>query len=286
METFYKSPEGQAAIYQLYDEKLASLGIDYEEIKVDTDFGQTTILVTGPAEGPPLVLVHGSNAMAPIALETYPNLSKRYRVYAVDIPAQPNKSVGSRPSMKNNDYGNWMNQILAELALKDVILAGFSFGGLVILKTLLVDASRVKEVFLAGPAYIVNGNPLKALWKIFIPMRRYMKSGNKKFIEQFLDVLFTDRDPFAVNFLAKVFREFEMDFTPVPVISEADAQQITTPITLFAAKKDILFPGEKMIRRSSKIFRSLKAAILLEQSKHVQGRKDNSLIEDHILAVV
>jgi hypothetical protein len=74
-----------------------------------------------------------------------------------------------------------------------------------------------------------------------------------------------------------------MDFTPVPVISEAEAKGIKTPITLIAAKNDIMFPGEKMLKRTSKIFLSIKKTVLLENSKHVQNKTDNLKIEEIIM---
>jgi hypothetical protein len=74
-----------------------------------------------------------------------------------------------------------------------------------------------------------------------------------------------------------------MDFTPVPTIKKQAAKSIETPITLFAAKNDLMFPGEKMIRRASAIFPSLKKAILLEGSKHVQSKADNCLIESMVI---
>ena len=141
----------------------------------------------------------------------------------------------------------------------------------------------MKEAFLASPAYIVNGNPLKALFKIFIPMKRYIKTHNIRYIEQFLSVVFTKRDEFAVNFLSKVFLYFDMDFTPVPVISKKEAQKIKTPITILGAEKDILFPGVKMKKRAIKLFPSLKQFILLADSKHVQDSKGNLIFEELIL---
>jgi alpha-beta hydrolase superfamily lysophospholipase len=176
-----------------------------------------------------------------------------------------------------------MNEIIEKLNLDEVTLVGFSFGGLVILKTLINKEDKIKEVFLSAPAYIVNGNPLIALFKVFIPMKRYMKTKKIKFVEKFLNELFTDRDEFAIKYLSKVFLNFDMDFTPVPVISKIEAKGIKTPITLIAAKKDIIFPGEKMLKRATKMFSSLKRTVLLEDSKHVQNKADNLKIEEIIL---
>jgi pimeloyl-ACP methyl ester carboxylesterase len=187
--------------------------------------------------------------------------------------------------MKDHSYGLWINEIINRLELDNVTMIGFSFGGLIILKTLIQNESKIKEVFLAAPAFIVNGNPLVALFKVFIPMKRYISTQKHKYLEKFLTQLFTDNDEFALKYLAKVFIHFKMDFTPVPVISKEEARLLTTPITLIAAKKDIMFPGEKMIKRAAKIFPSLKKTVLLDDSKHVQSRVDNTIIEKLIMKV-
>ena len=280
----FKSEIGKRQVLALYEQKLAALAIDYREQDITTSFGQTRIIITGNREHPPLFIIHGSNGCAPISLEVYPKLAKHYQVFAIDVLAQPNKSEGNRISMKDDSYGQWINEIITKLDLEEVTLVGFSFGGLIILKTLINNEQKIKAAFLAAPAYIVNGNPLKALLRVFIPMKRFMKTKQQKYLEKFLRVLFTERDEFAVLFLSKVFQHFKMDFTPVPVISKAAAQSIQTPITLFAAKQDILFPGEKMIKRAQKIFPALKRTILLENSKHVQNRLDNEKIEQIILS--
>lgn len=279
----FKSEQGKKEILSLYDKKLESLNLDFEYLTVQTSFGKTNIIATGDPTNPPIMIVHGSNGCAPIALETYANLHKTFRVYALDVLAQPNKSADTRLSMKDNSYGKWMNEIIADLKIESVTMAGFSFGGLIILKTLEHDEAKIKEVYLSAPAYIVNGNPLKAIFKVFIPMKRYMKTKKVKYVERFLSHLFTDRDEFAIEFLSKVFLEFEMDFTPVPVIDAKAAKEITTPITLFAAQNDILFPGNKMIKRATKIFPSLKKSTLLEHSKHVQNKEQNKQIEQEIM---
>ena len=279
----FKSKEGKKEILQLYDAKLDSLTIDFEYLGVDTTFGKTNIIAAGDPENSPIIIVHGANGCAPIALETYANLHKKFRVFAVDVLAQPNKSAETRLSMKDDSYGKWMNEIITDLKIDSVTMAGFSFGGLIILKTLEYDESYIKEVYLSAPAYIVNGNPLQAIFKVFIPMKRYMKTQKVKYVETFLSHLFTDRDEFAIAFLSKVFLEFELDFTRVPVINANKAGEITTPITLFASKDDILFPGSKMIKRATKIFPSLRKSRLLKHSKHVQNKEQYEMIEQEIM---
>jgi pimeloyl-ACP methyl ester carboxylesterase len=283
MQSLYKSEFGKNEILNLYNQKLKELEIEYKYSVIDTDFGKTNIIVAGDLTKPPLIIIHGSNGCAPIALETYPTLSKKFQIFAIDVLAQPNKSAETRLSMKDNSYGLWINELINKLELKNVTMAGFSFGGLIILKTLIQNESNIKEVFLSAPAFIVNGNPLIALFKIFIPMKRYIKTQKTKYLEKFLESLFSEKDEFAHNYLSKVFLYFNMDFSPIPVIKKEEALCIKTPITLIVAKKDIIFPGVKMIKRANKIFPSLKNTLLLEDSKHVQNRRDNTKIEKLIL---
>lgn len=163
-------------IFNLYDEKLKSLRSTYNSRQVNTSFGNTNIIIIGDNSKPPIILVHGSNGCAPIALETYKGLETQFQVFAVDVLAQPNKSAETRLSMKTVDYGKWMHEIINNLKLVNVTIAGFSFGGLVILKTLEYKQANIKGVYLTAPAYIVNGNPLKALFKVFIPMKRFYEN--------------------------------------------------------------------------------------------------------------
>lgn len=284
MESLYKSEAGKNEILSLYNKKLKDLNIKYQYTEVETSFGKTNLIITGDVSKPPILIVHGSNGCAPIALETYMGLESHFQVFAVDVLAQPNKSAETRLSMKNDDYGKWLHEVIDHLKLKNITLAGFSFGGLIILKALEFKDANVKEVFLTAPAYLVNGNPLKALFNVFIPMRRYTKTKKIKYVERFLNELFTQRDAFAIHFLSKVFLYFKMDFSPVPVIKTKAAKSIKTPITLIAAKNDLIFPGEKMLKRAIKIFPSLKKTVLLEQSKHVQNDIDNQRIVNLIHA--
>lgn len=74
-----------------------------------------------------------------------------------------------------------------------------------------------------------------------------------------------------------------MDFTSVSTNDKEKAASIKTPIILFATKHDVLFPGEKMIKRATQIFLSLKESVLLHNSKHVQSTSDSRFIENLIL---
>ncbi len=283
MKSLYKSEEAKKEIHQVYYDKLNELNIEHEFLKLETFLGTTNIVKTGNDSSPPLLLIHGSNGCAPIALELFPNLSSKYCVYAVDVVAQPNLSSETRPSMKDNSYGKWINEIISQLNLNNVTLLGFSFGGFIIWKTLLEDESRIKESFLLAPVGIVNGNPFKLIFKMFLPMRMYMSSKKPKHLEKFLAAVFSERDDFAINFLSKVFLYFDMDFNQIPLIKKGEAEKIKTTINIIGNELDLIVPGEKLLKRSKKIFPSLKSNTLLAGSKHVQSMKDSLKVEQLVL---
>ena len=183
---FFKSKEGKDKILSLYNQKLNELSIEYSEELVETKFGVTNVIITGNVKNPPLFLIHGTGGCAPLILESFPNLSSTYCVYTIDVVAQPNKSDENRLDMKSLDYGEWLTEVIILLGLKAVTLVGFSFGGFISLKTLEFNQRLIKNVFLIAPVYIVNGNPLIGLFKMFIPLKKFIKTGNDNYLKKSL----------------------------------------------------------------------------------------------------
>lgn len=282
-QMFFKSQEGKDKIIGLYNQKLNELNIEYSERIIKTAFGNTNIISTGDKKNPPLVLIHGTGGCAPLILESFPNLASKYCVYAVDVLAQPNKSAENRLDMKSLDYGKWIVEVIQKLELNNVTLVGFSFGGFISLKALEFDETLVKQAFLVAPVYIVNGNPLIGLLKMFIPLKKFIETNNEKYIKKVMNELFSEYDDFALNFMSTTFQNCNMDFSPLPTISKKSAKQIKTPLTLIAAEKDLMFPGKKVMKRAKHIFPSLDEIVLLENSKHVPTENHFRKIEELIL---
>jgi len=74
-----------------------------------------------------------------------------------------------------------------------LLMAGFFIGGLVLIKTLEFNGYmlKIKEVYWSATCnIIVNGNPLKALFKIFIPMKRFYENERKT---KYVETIFIER---------------------------------------------------------------------------------------------
>lgn len=280
---FFKSEAGKSKILDLYHQKLKDLSVDYSEQLLETKFGVTNIIRVGDTNLPPLLLIHGTGGCAPQILESFPNLSSKYCVYAIDVLAQPNKSAENRLDMKSLDYGKWLIEIIIKLRLKEVTIVGFSFGGFISLKAMEFNETSIKHAFLVAPVYIVNGNPLLGLWKMFMPLKKFIKTNNSKYIKKVMNALFSEYDDFALQYMSLTFQHCNMDFSPLPVIKQSSAKAMQKPITVFACENDIMFPGKKMIRRAKKLFPSLQEVVLLKGSKHVPSTASFIKIEGLII---
>lgn len=278
MLSFFSSLKGKRDILALYDNKLDELPIAYELLKVETSFGDTNIIHVGQKNNPPLVLLHGANACAPIAIEALIGLADRFSIYAIDVIGQPNLSEEIRPDMQDNSYGKWMYEIMTRLNLWNAVLVGISFGGFLTWKALAFDEKRISKAFFITPAGLVTGNFLKLQWKVLLPMRLFKWRKKRKYVCKFLDALFTKQDEFSKQFLAQVILHYEIDSSPIPLITKEEAQNIKTPIYVIAAENDVLFPGKKMLKRAKELFPTLQEVLLLKNSKHVPCPSGNEQI--------
>ena len=57
----------------------------------------THVIVSGPKDAPPLVLLHGYMATSAMWSPNIGDFSKDYRVYAIDVMGQPSKSIPAEP---------------------------------------------------------------------------------------------------------------------------------------------------------------------------------------------
>src|SRR5215510_8448387 len=96
-ESAFKTPEGEAAYLEAYDAAMKLLPVSYEEMTIQSRFGLTHVVISGPKDAPPLVLLHGYMATSTMWSPNIEDFSKEYRVYAVDVMGQPSRSIPDEP---------------------------------------------------------------------------------------------------------------------------------------------------------------------------------------------
>lgn len=279
--TLYTSVSAQKEILELYQQQYNLIN-QPKDIWTTTSFGKTHIIRTGDTTLPALLLIHGVNACAPLAINEVPQLTDSFCVYAVDVIGQPNLSSPNRPNSKSFEYGKWLNQVINNIPTDSLTLVGVSMGGFITLNALEQPSKKINKAFLIVPGGIKNGNLFTLFNKAFLPMKRYQKHHKEEDLNKFLSASGSDFSPIIKSWMSAVVLNFKMDTSPIPTISKKEAERIQTPLYIISSKDDLFFPGEKVIKRSKKIFPSLKGTKLILNSKHIPSKSDTELIEDYI----
>ena len=99
----YKSEEGLNKIMSWYENVKSEINVEHESIFVTTRFGKTHAIVAGEDHSKSLILIPGIAGCAPLWRHQINELSKYFKVYALDIVGQPGKSDPNPPSVFNDD---------------------------------------------------------------------------------------------------------------------------------------------------------------------------------------
>jgi pimeloyl-ACP methyl ester carboxylesterase len=171
----FKTPEGEARYLAAYDAAMKLWPVAYDEIDIPTRFGTTHVIVSGPKDAPPLVLLHGYMATSMMWSPNIADFSKDYRVYAIDVMGQPSKSIPGEPIRNEADYAAWLTAVLNGLRLGRVFLAGMSYGGWLALNYAITAPERIQKLVLLSPGGgfvpMVRQFSLRGLLMVWFPTR-------------------------------------------------------------------------------------------------------------------
>jgi pimeloyl-ACP methyl ester carboxylesterase len=168
----YRSEEGFNAIMSWYEDTRSSIEIPVDSLYVDTRFGRTHMLVAGPAGAEPVLLIPGVAGCAPLWRRQFPALSRHFRVYALDIPGQPGHSEPNPPSFLNDDFAEWIEDVLDGLRVERAHVAGVSVGAWIAMRFAIHAPERVLTVAMLGPTGLSRA---RLPWRIWLT--RVMKKS-------------------------------------------------------------------------------------------------------------
>jgi pimeloyl-ACP methyl ester carboxylesterase len=135
-----------------YDNTLKLWDVPFEEIDVKTNYGIAHVIVCGPKTGQSLVLFHGTDASSTMWYPNVTELSKAYRVYAIDFPLEAGKSVSNRRKLSNKQAAAFYNAVFKHFQMENINLLGISRGGWMATYLALQPNIPVKRIILLSPA--------------------------------------------------------------------------------------------------------------------------------------
>jgi pimeloyl-ACP methyl ester carboxylesterase len=272
MNSIYKTAEGEKLFLNLYDQKLKKMGYDYEDCYLETSSGTTHVLITGKRDGVPLVFFHGGNSPTPYSLTYFTRLCDQFNIYAIDINGLPGKSSQNRIQTQNLGYGKWADEVLESIELENVSCLAVSFSGGILLSLAAYNPKRIKKAILVVPSGIVFGSIITLMFEMGLPLLRYRLQPN---LANLLSVLkpygpMVNKDKDFIEYCQVCFTNLKMAIPNPPLLSRADLQEFQAPTMIFAAGKDNLYPGAKLVAQAKYIIPNIYHIECFDNSTHYE----------------
>lgn len=276
MKSIYKNKDGKKKILELYDQQLKRLAIPYEDVSIQTTFGNTHLIETGSLSGEPLLVFHGGNATTAYNLLACGFLFDDFHIYAVDTIGHPGKSAETSLSAFGYDYGKWAGEVIDALGYVKISLFGGSFGAGIIAKTMCVVPDRIKKVVLYVPSGIKNAPGIKSA-NMLLPMILYWITKKDKWLKKCMMPMAITEDNITEDIYqtAKISIDYAKIKTAMPSdVSKSKMCKCKAPTFVMAAEMDCLFPGGGVITRAEKIIPNCRT-FLLKGRGHMNSLSDD-----------
>lgn len=251
MTGIWRSPEGEQAVKKTYRGILAHWPVPNEQRTVSTSQGDTFVLVSGPQDAPPVVMLHGSAGNAVTWMGDVMALAQDYRVYVVDMIGEPGLSAPTRPELDSGVLASWLGEVWDALGLEKAALVGMSLGGLVSLQFATTYPERVERLGLLCPSGL--GRQLYGKLLLALLVMPFGNAGRRKAAKLILGASLDGptEGPRKViaDFIALVNKEFKPRQGKMPPLSDEELRRLTMPVMLIAGARDAMLDSAESKRR-------------------------------------
>ena len=169
--SLYKSEEGYKKMMSWYNRVQDEISVDHESIFADTRFGKTHIILAGKENQKSILLIPGVAGCAPLWRHQINAFSEHFRVLAIDIVGQPGKSAANPPSVFNDDFTDWLEDIIHSLNLDKPHIIGVSTGGTTAMDMAIRKPDLIDKTVMCGPTGLARAR---------LPFRQWLLTARKK----------------------------------------------------------------------------------------------------------
>jgi pimeloyl-ACP methyl ester carboxylesterase len=271
----FRSQDAKEEYLAYYDEHEKRWPIASECALIETSFGQTFVRVSGPKDGPPLVLLPGDSENSLAWIPQIAALSVDFRTYALDNIFDNGRSIYARPMKKPSDFVQWLDELFTALKLDNINLMGHSYGGWQASLYALAHPQRLEKLILLAPAATVLPPPLglvvRAMLSYFMPIRfvteRYLywyapdsvrKEETRKTIDEMVDEQLLARRCFK-----------RRNFVRPTVLTDQDWQRLQVPTLFLVGENEVTYSAHKAVRRLATVAPHVETAITPDADHHL-----------------
>lgn len=254
----YCSASGQHAVERSYREHLQRWTVPLRHRTVATREGETFVLDCGPADAPPVVLLHGAGSNSAIWQADAPLWSQAHRLYMVDVIGQPGLSAPSRPSLNSDAYALWLDDLLDELGVDAPALVGVSLGGWLATDYAIRRPGRVERLALRAPGGI--GRQRHGAILAALALMPFGDRGTRLALRITLGPG-SIPDP-VIDYMLLIQRNYRPRLDTLPVFSDEDIKAITAPLFVVLGAGDRLLNSHDTAARLTRLQPSASISLL------------------------
>lgn len=246
MNRIYKSEAGGRMILRQYRELLADWPVPAEHVRVPTREGETFVVVSGPPDAPPVVLLHGSGGNAAAWRQEVAAWGGRFRTYAVDLIGEPGLSAPVRPPFGSDRFALWLDDVLEAFGLTAPAFVATSLGGWVALDYAVRRPSRVGRLVLQCPAG-VGRQTMGWLFRSLL-VRPFGAWGVRRSVRIATGLRAADVEP-VVDYLTLTFRQFRPRTERLPLFPDEALAGLRMPVMVIVGERDAMIDSAGTVRR-------------------------------------
>jgi pimeloyl-ACP methyl ester carboxylesterase len=151
-----------AVYFAKYDALLDRWPVEVEALDISGRYGTTHVNACGPADAPPVVLMHGGRATSTVWYGIVGALARSRRVYAIDSLGDSGRSVDDgQPLVGRDGLMQWLDETLDGLGVDVAAFAGHSLGAWTSLQYALHAPRRVDRLALLDPTDCLSPTSLR-----------------------------------------------------------------------------------------------------------------------------
>lgn len=253
IESAYKSEKVKKLALASYDNILKNWPIPYTERVIETSFGNTFVMVSGDENSKPLILLHGGGGNSTMWMYNVVELSKHFRIYAIDIIGEAGKSAPTRPVFKSDSYAHWLKEVFNKLNLNSIALCGASLGAVLAFRFALVHPEYINRLVLLAPPSLLKMRVsfiLRAVFANMVPINaatvsflRYMSSGASRFSDEEVQSFITQFKSYRPN----------KEIMAMPVATDEELSRMTSNTLILLGDEEVLYDPKEAIKRINNI---------------------------------